>query len=319
MVTYTAPEMNAERVRAAFSAALAEMNRLEALLSEWRADSEISRINQEAGHPVPVDPVTELLIERALWVGELSGGAFDITFQSMSGLWKFGDAADASPRVPTDHEVQAARARVDYRRIVLVRNTASGDSATSDSRQPSTVQIGANQQIALGGLAKGYIVDQMASTLRQAGLGQFVVQAGGDLFAAGKKPDGQPWEAGIQDPRGKPGHAFAKIALEDQAFSTAGDYARYFFVDGRRYHHIIDPSTGYPATACRSVTVWAPTALLADLLDDVVFILGPERGLPLIDAMPGVGAVIVDGKNQLWLSKALRARVKLSSLPTNGE
>ena len=154
--------------------------------------------------------------------------------------------------------------------------------------------------------------------LERAGLTSFFVQAGGDLFARGKKPDGSDWQAGIRDPRGKEGAYFAKIPLTDHAFSTAGDYERSYIVDGKRYHHIIDPRTGHPATACRSVTIWAPTALLADEIDDAVFILGPEKGAKLVESLDGVAAVIVDAKNNVHVSKRLQGKIELTGAPTDG-
>ena len=134
-------------------------------------------------------------------------------------------------------------------------------------------------RISLGGIAKGYAVDRATAVLDRAGITSFFVQAGGDLFTRGKKPNGDGWQAGIRDPRGPEGQFFALLPLSDHAFSTAGDYERSYIVGGKRYHHIIDPRTGYPATASRSVTIWAPTALLADEIDDCVFILGPKKGL----------------------------------------
>src|SRR5690606_7479134 len=119
---------------------------------------------------------------------------------------------------------------------------------------------------------------------------------GGDLFGSGKKADGSPWVSGIQDPRGPEGSFFATLELNNHAFSTAGDYARAYIKDGKRYHHIIDPRTGYPAAASRSVTIWANDATTADVLDDAVFILGPQKGLELVEKTPGAGAVIVDAQ-----------------------
>jgi thiamine biosynthesis lipoprotein len=169
----------------------------------------------------------------------------------------------------------------------------------------------------LGGIAKGYIVDQAARVLRESGVLGFLAQAGGDLFGSGKKPDGSPWVSGIQDPRGPQGDFFAVLELTDHAFSTAGDYARAYVVGGKRYHHIIDPKTGYPATACRSVTIWAPDATTADGVDDAVFILGPERGLKLVESLAGVGAVIVDDHNRLFISERVRDKVKVLKAPTD--
>jgi thiamine biosynthesis lipoprotein len=173
-------------------------------------------------------------------------------------------------------------------------------------------------RIGLGGIGKGYIVSRAADVLRDSGVDSFFIQAGGDLLGVGHKPSGEPWTGGIQDPRGPRGSFFAVLGFSDHAFSTAGDYANAFFVDGRRYHHIIDPRTGYPAAACRSVTVWAPDATTADALDDAVFVLGPEAGLALVEKTPGVGAVIVDAANHVIVSKRLRGRLTVLQPPTDG-
>jgi thiamine biosynthesis lipoprotein len=254
---------------------------------------------------VRVGPESLEVIQKGLWAGGTSQGVFDITFQAMSDVWKFGSASDAKPRVPSRSEIESRRKLVDYRRVEVDETAAS-------------VRIGKGQKLGLGGIAKGYIVDRAARVLHDAGLEAFLVQAGGDLYGAGKKPDGTPWVSGIQDPRGGVGQFFATIALEDHAFSTAGDYARAYVVNGRRYHHIIDPRTGYPATACRSVTVWAPDAFLADAVDDIVFILGPEVGLPLVESLEGVGAVVVDAKNRVTVSRRLEGRVKILHPPSDG-
>jgi thiamine biosynthesis lipoprotein len=171
--------------------------------------------------------------------------------------------------------------------------------------------------LGLGGIAKGYIVDQAAKVLRDAGVKGFLAQAGGDLYGAGRKPDGSPWVSGVRDPRGPEGDFFAVLELTDHAFSTAGDYARAYVVGGKRYHHIIDPKTGYPATACRSVTIWAPDATTADGVDDAVFILGPERGLKLVESLEGVGAVIVDAKNRVFISERVKDKVTVLKPPTD--
>ena len=135
-------------------------------------------------------------------------------------------------------------------------------------------------RMSLGGIAKGYAVDAAARVLEARGSRAFFVQAGGDLYVQGRKPDGSPFRVGVRDPRGKDASDyFAMLEVEDHAFSTAGDYERGFVKDGKRYHHIIDPRTGYPATASRSVTIWAKDAFTADAIDDAVFILGPEKGL----------------------------------------
>lgn len=304
-VAYTNARVDSSQVRQAMTQALAEMQRLEGLLSEWRDDSEVGQINSHAGEWVHVGPETFAVISRGLEEGKASGGAFDITFQAMSDVWKFGSAADATPKVPAKAEIERRRALVDYRTVEL-------DSAAQAVRLPKAHKIG------LGGIAKGYIVDRAADVLKKAGVQTFLVQAGGDLYGAGRKPDGSPWVSGIMDPRGPEGSSFATIELTDHAFSTAGDYARSYVIGKRRYHHIIDPHTGYPATASRSVTVWADDATTADAVDDAVFILGPEAGLKLVEATPGVGVVIVDKNNKVWVSPRLQGKVHITSQPTDG-
>jgi thiamine biosynthesis lipoprotein len=305
IVTYTTPALDEAATRALVQRAYAEMRGLEQRMSEWRDDSEVSRINQQPGKPVSVSKATFDVIAKGMWAGWISHGAFDITFGALGELWKFGDAAEAEPRLPTPARVQQRKALVDYRRVRL------------DSAQ-HTVTIPPGSKLGLGGIAKGYIVDRAAALLQSGGLTSFLVQAGGDLFGAGKKPDGAPWVSGIQDPRGKTGSFFATLELTDHAFSTAGDYARAFVKDGKRYHHILDPRTGYPADACRSVTIWAKDALTADAVDDGVFILGPERGLELVESLPDVGAVIVDKQNKVWISKRLQGRVRVLHAPSDG-
>ncbi|HEX3597207.1 MAG TPA: FAD:protein FMN transferase, partial [Polyangiaceae bacterium] len=280
-VAYTTRELGESAIHTAMERALGEIRRIEGVMTSWRDSSEVGQINANAGNPVTVSDETITVLQKARWASELSGGVFDITFHALGDLWKFGDAADAEPKLPDPKLVRQKKKLVDYRKVLI-------DAGTH------TVTVGKGMRIDLGGIAKGYAVDRAANILKAAGLRSFLAQAGGDLYGAGTKPDGTSWVSGIQDPRAPEGQFFAVIELRDHAFSTAGDYARAFFVKGKRYHHIIDPRTGYPATACRSVTVWAGDAFTADAIDDAVFILGPERGLALIDAQPDAGAVIVD-------------------------
>ncbi len=299
---FTTPRVDEAAVRRAFDDALAEIRRIEALMTTWK-ESEITRVNAAAGGaPVVVSQETFDLVAESVRAAELSSGAFDITFESLHGLWKFDQ--DLDPHPPSEAAIRAKLPLLDYRHIRL------DPAARSVALAKPGVKIG------LGGIAKGYAVDRAVKVLDAAGLTSFFVQAGGDLFARGKKPDGSEWSAGIRDPRGP--SPFAVIPLTDHAFSTAGDYERSYVVDGKRFHHIIDPRTGRPASASRSVTIWAPTALLADELDDAVFILGPERGLALVEGVEGVGAVIVDTHNHLWISKRLEGHVRLTAAPSDG-
>lgn len=306
VVAYTTKEVNESALQTAIEAAMSEVGRLEGLMSSWKPESEVSRINQKPGSFVQVSPETLEVIEKGLWAGKISEGTFDLTFQTLSPLWKFGDAQEQSPVPPSRAEVDRLRTRVDYRKVEV-------------DHEKRLVKIAPDQQMGLGGVAKGYIVDKAAKILLDRGVKAFLFRAGGDLYGAGQKPDGQPWVAGIQDPRGNQDGYFATLELTNHAFSTAGDYARSYTYKGKRYHHIIDPRTGYPATACRSVTIWAESALLADVIDDSVFILGPEKGLALVESIPGAGAVIVDASNKVWISKRLQGKVTVLHPPTPGD
>ncbi|MDP9150754.1 MAG: FAD:protein FMN transferase [Myxococcota bacterium] len=301
---FTTASVNVARAQAAFDAAAAEIARVEALMTTWNESSEISRVNAAAGRQaVPVGDETFAVIAESLHASRLSGGAFDITFETMHGLWKFDQ--DLDPHPPSPSAVRALQKYVGYEHVKL------DPSARTVFLDEGHVRIG------LGGIAKGYAVDRAAKVLLDAGLSSFYVQAGGDLYAHGEKPDGTPWLAGIRDPRGPEADYFAVMTVTDHAFSTAGDYERAYIVDGKRFHHIIDPHTGYPATASRSVTIWAATALLADEIDDAVFILGPRKGLDLVDSLEGVGAVIVDAANKVWMSKRVEGRVRRVHPPTD--
>ncbi|WP_437713751.1 FAD:protein FMN transferase [Sorangium sp. So ce448] len=306
LAAYTSEAMDEAAIRARLDKAIAEIRRLEGLMTTWRPDSELSRVNAAAGKgAVEVSSESLAVIEKSLWISERSEGVFDVTFEAMHGLWKFDE--DIDDNVPRKEDVERARALIDHRQIKI-------------DRARRTVMLGKpGMRMSLGGIAKGYAVDAAARVLRGEGLTSFFVQAGGDLYIAGKKPDGSPWRAGVRDPRGKDANDyFAMIEVEDHAFSTAGDYERSFIKDGRRYHHIIDPRTGFPASESRSVTIWAKDALTADAVDDAAFILGAEKGLALVESIEDCGAVIVDRNNKVWVSKRLEGKVEVLRQPTEG-
>lgn len=305
MVAYAGHGRAETAVAKAFEAGFREIHRLEALLSSWKPSSDIGRVNDAEGRPVRISKETLDVVERGLWASRVSDGAFDLTFEVMSGLWRFGDAREKIPRVPSPEEVARHRQLVDYRKVEI-------------DRENLTIRLQLGMRMSLGGIGKGYIVDRAARVLEAQGLDGFLIQAGGDLLGVGCKPGGEPWRSGVQDPRGPRGGYFATMEFSHHAFSTAGDYVHAYFVDGVRYHHIIDPRTGYPATACRSVTVWAADAVTADALDDAVFVLGPEKGLALIESIPGAGAVLVDAMGRIAVSRRLLGRLSILRQPAEG-
>jgi thiamine biosynthesis lipoprotein len=297
---YTDDEKGAD---SAIALAFDEIQRLENLMTTWKPDSEVSRINAAAGdHPVAVSDETIEVIQMAQKAAELSHGAFDITFYALHGLWKFDE--DLEPKVPDAKELKQRLKLVDWRQVKV------------DAKNKTVFLAKKGMGIGLGGIAKGYAVDRAVKVLRQKGFPNAIVQAGGDLMCAGTKGGG-PWTAGIRDPRGGRADVFATLKLRDHAFSTAGDYERFFFLGNKRYHHIIDTKTGFPATKSRSVTIYAPTALLADALDDAVFIMGWKDGIKMVESLDDVGAVVVDDKGEVHISSRVKGKLEIFRKPTN--
>jgi thiamine biosynthesis lipoprotein len=272
------------------AAGMAEFDRIESWMSTYREDSEISRVNRLAARePVQVSAELFGIVQRSLELSVLSDGAFDITFDSVGQLYDFR----AGVR-PDEATIRENLPSINYRHVLL-------DPAGSTIRfsQEGT-------RINLGGIGKGYSCDVVAKLLRKAGVKSGRVNAGGDTRLIGDR-QGRPWIMGIRDPDAA-NRWVTRLSLSDEAISTAGDYERFFDEDGVRYHHIIDPKTGDSARGVRSVTVIGPDATMTDGLDNSVFILGPERGLALIDATPGYAAVVVDSSHNVRFSKALQAR-----------
>jgi FAD:protein FMN transferase len=296
---WTAEQPTAEK---AFADAFAEVDRLDAVLSVWKPGSDVLRINAAAGQaPVAVSRDTIDALIAARQVSQWTSGKFDVTFGALADVWKFDH--DKDERVPTEREIAARLPLIDYEAVVV--DEAAG---TVFITRPGT-------RIHLGGIGKGYAVDRVAGILRRHGFQHFMVQFGGDLYVAGQ-PGAESWRLGIMDPRGAPGHSFAAVELRDATLSTSGDYERFFIKSGQRYHHILDPDAGQPARGCRSVSIVAKTATLADGLSTGVFILGPHAGMELVERLPDVEAVIVTEENEVLVSSGLRGKVKMIHPPT---
>jgi thiamine biosynthesis lipoprotein len=300
LTAWTADEPAATR---AFDEVFAEFTRLEKLMSTWIPDSDVSRVNREAGvRPVAVSTEVREVLQTARQMSEWTGGKFDVTFAALSGLWKFDHDQDSM--IPDMTEVRRRLPLIDYRAIQI--DDAAGTVFLSRKGMSAN----------LGGIAKGYAIDRAAVILRGRGFRDFMIQGGGDIYVAGMK-DGRPWRLGIQDPRGAANRSFAHIDLTDGTFSTSGDYERTFMKNGRRYHHILDPATGEPARGSRSVTIVSNRAVLADGLSTGVFILGPVEGMALIERLPDVEGVIVSDKNGILISSGLRDKLTIIAPPTD--
>lgn len=280
-------DMKPDLVRASIAKAYAELDRIERLMSEWRSDSPISAINDSAGKE-GVEVPTELvaMIQRGKDAGELTQGTFDISWRGMGKLWNLEEGFVP----PTEAQIRAAIANVDYRRIEVEGNRVS---------------IPAGFSLGLGGIAKGYAIDRAAAVLTADGFQNFLVNGGGDILAHGSR-GGTPWTVGIRDPRGSQQQLVARLKVTREAVVTSGDYERFVMFNGVRYHHIIDPRTGRPATLSRSVTVVSPQAEQADFLATAVFILGPAEGLQLVKRLPGTEAFVIDANGDYWMTEGFK-------------
>jgi thiamine biosynthesis lipoprotein len=285
----------------AFEKVFDEFDRLDRMLSVWHAGSDVSRVNAEAGRsPVNVTAETLDVLRTAIQVGQWTGGKFDVTFGALSGLWKFDH--DQDNRIPPPADVRARLPDIDYQAVELNLDRGTVFLARKGMR------------LHLGGIGKGYAVDRAAAILRADGINDFLIQAGGDLYAGGSRGD-RPWRAAIRDPRAD--RIFAAMNVRDETFSTSGDYERYFIRDGRRYHHILDPDSGEPARGCRSVTIVARQATLSDALSTGVFVLGPQAGMALIEKLPDVEGVIVTDRNTVMVSSGLTERLERLHSPSD--
>ncbi len=279
------PNRSELEARAALDLAFSEVARIEEIMSEWKPDSPVSAVNRAAGTgSIEVPQELADIVRRSIQWGEITHGAFDITWRGLGSLWRLEEGFVP----PTEEEIQRRLLFVDYRRIQVDGNRIG---------LPSEFQIG------LGGIAKGYAVDQAGAILSRQGFDDFLVNGGGDVLGSGSK-SGSPWTVGIRDPRGGPSDLVAKLSLSERtAVVTSGDYERYIIVNGVRYHHILDLRTGRPAALCQAVTVRAPAAEDADVLATALFVLGPQEGLALAGSLPGVDALIIDSQGQWWMTE----------------
>lgn len=278
------PETGKQALEGVFS----EASRIDRLMSTYKDDSEISTINRlAADEAVVASDELFALVQRSLDISVLTLGAFDITYDSV------GQHYDFRSRIRPDPDTVASeRENIDYRFVGLDPVTRSISFAREGVR------------INLGGIAKGYVVERGVDILRGLGVENAIVTAGGDSRLLGDRR-GRPWMVGIRDPR-IDGKVAITVPLADEAISTSGDYERYFEEDGVRYHHIIKPDTGTPASGIRSATVFGPDAVITDALSTSVFVMGVEQGLTLIGTLPDYESIVIDSAGRVYYSDGLR-------------
>lgn len=295
LVKITAVADSESIAQAAATAGFAEIRRLEELLSTWIPTSELSRVNAAAGSAaVPVSPESLAVVQRSLQAAELTNGGFNIAIGPAVDAWSVTERQ----HIPSATELQQLSPLVDLR----------GVHVDVVARTIRLERVG--MRIDVGGIGKGYAADRAVEIMRKAGAFAGVVALSGDIKTFGRLPGGRPFPVGIQHPR-KEGAVLAWIDLQDEAISTAGDYERYFERDGVRYHHILDPQTLQPARRCQSVTIVAREGIWADGLDTGIFVMGPERGMELVERLADVEAIIVDAEGQMSVSSGLKNRIRL--------
>lgn len=268
--------------------AISEVKRIENLISDWIPTSQISKVNQNAGiSPVKVDIEVFELVERAVKISKLTSGAFDISYASMDKIWKF----DGSMKeMPSPEAIKKSVEKVGYQKIIL------------NPKDTTIFLKNKEMKLGLGGIGQGYIADKIKTLLQVKGCKSGLVNVSGDINTWGTQPDGKSWTVGIVNPMNK-NKVFATFPLEDSAVETSGSYEKYVTFNGKRYSHIIDPRTGYPASGIISVSVFAKQTELADALATGIFVLGIDVGLDLINQLNGIGCIIVDDKGNIHVSK----------------
>jgi len=260
-------------------------------MSEWKPTSPITKINDQAGvAPVQVPDDVRKVIQQGIELGDLTEGAFDITWAS---LWRLWDFKTTPPNIPDQGEIVRRVDLIDYKQIVI------------DEEVGTVFLPREGMMIGLGGIAKGYALDQAVAALVEHGVKHFLISAGGQVIVSGQRGD-RPWSLGIRDPRGALEDYFARLPMTGGSISTSGDYERFFIHEGIRYHHILDPRTGMPTrSGLRSVTVIHESAVMADVLSTALMIMGKDDGLGLIDHIDDAEAVLVDDQSQVHLTPGM--------------
>jgi thiamine biosynthesis lipoprotein len=248
------------------------MARVESVLSAHNANSEVSKINQAAGvHPVVVSDETFEIVKRAKAYSQRLDGLFDVSIGPVSMLWGFSGEGEVV--LPDSKVLDQQRFLVDYQTVVL------------DSAKTTVYLTHRSGMIDLGAIAKGYAIDRGVAVLKDQGIRHFLLNAGGDIYVSGQKDEHTEWRVGVKHPR-KLQDLIARFHLKDYAVATSGDYERFKMIDGKRYHHILDPRTGYPGMLSQSATVLAPTAEAADVLATYLFLVGADEAMKKIVDIP---------------------------------
>ncbi len=273
---------------------VAEVTRIENLISDWRPQTQISEVNRNAGiRPVKVDPEVFELTERALYLSRLTDGAFDISFAAMDRIWKF-DGSMA--KMPSPEAIRRSVEKIGYQNILL-------------DKENSTIFLKKEgMKIGFGALGEGYAADKCREMMVAKGVQAGIVNGSGDMRSWGKHPNGDNWKIGVTNPIHN-NELFAILPLGDEAAVTSGSYEKYVIFNGKRYAHIINPKTGYPASGLSSVTVLGPGAEFATGLSTSIMVLGKKKGLRLLKAFPQYRAILVDDKGKVMTTENMNIEI----------
>ncbi len=272
--------------------ALDECARYEKLFSRTIQGSDIWRINEESG-PVQVSPETIEMLTDALEISKASGGAFDVTVEPETKLWDFsGDTA----KLPDAEALKEAATRVDYQKLLIAG---------------SAVTLPDDMGLDLGGIAKGYIADKLTVFLRNKGVTSALINLGGNVLTVGRRAtDDQPWVVGIQDPKAQTGTNKLTVKAENLSVVTSGNYERFFILNGVRYHHLLNPETGWPVNeGLDSVTILSKSSAMGDALSTACYVLGTEKGMELIKQFDGIDAVFIASDGTVAMTDGAKALV----------
>lgn len=271
----------APRGRALAEAALEEVREVEARMTRFDPASEVGRVNAEPGRFLPVSTMTGHVVRTGLEIARATDGRFDPALGALEALWGFYERR-APARLPDARRLAREASCAPYRQVELA----------GDERRPR-LRVGEAVRLDLGGIAKGYAVDRAAALLRRHGVRHALINVGGDLYALGNHPEGRPWRVGVRHPR-RPGRFLTILSLRDRAVATSGDYENFFMAGGQRYHHLLDPRTGAPAPFHQSVTVTAPSVMIADALATAAFTFPPAEAARLLGRRAPGGWMTVD-------------------------
>ena len=287
--TITVVSENAVFAEENFKVAIAEIQRIETILTTYHPESQTNKINDNAGiQPVKVDEEVFNLIQRSVHISKITQGAFDLSYGSIDkSLWNFDKTMTQLPSSATALKMVYL---INYNNIIL------------DAENQTVFLKEKGMRIGFGGIGKGYAAEMAKKVLLKNNVKSGIINASGDLTAWGNQANGRPWTIGIANPD-LPANAFSYLEISEKAIATSGNYEKYVLINGKKYSHTIDPKTGLPISGIKSVTVISNNAEFADAMATPIAVMGIEKGLFLVNQIPNLHCIIIDDYNKIYTSK----------------